>query len=110
MLYKIGCNPIHPFYAALPVPVRVTRCFGHMSEYIRVSSKYCRTFISLSVFLWNDLADCVFDGVGLVGYKSKPMFFISRSCLPSFVIYCFSFHFFFPIGWYCGAVVWTDRV
>ena len=29
------------------------------------------TFIPFSVFLWNDLANLVFDGVGLEGFKSK---------------------------------------
>ena len=28
-------------------------------------------FIPLSVFLWNDLAGPVFDGVGLAGFKSR---------------------------------------
>ena len=28
------------------------------------------TFVPLSVSLWNDLADSVFDGVGLAGFKS----------------------------------------
>ena len=28
-------------------------------------------FITLSVSLWNELADPVFDGVGLDGYKSR---------------------------------------
>ena len=33
--------------------------------------KYSRTFIPFSVSLWNDLASSVFDGVGLVGFKSR---------------------------------------
>ena len=33
--------------------------------------QYCRTFIPFSVSLWNDLANPVFDGVGLVGFKSR---------------------------------------
>ena len=32
---------------------------------------YSRTFIPFSVSLWNDLANPVFDGVGLVGFKSR---------------------------------------
>ena len=31
--------------------------------------QYCKTFILLSVSLWNDLSDPVFDGVGLAGFK-----------------------------------------
>ena len=29
------------------------------------------TFVTLSVSLWNDLADPVFDGVGPAGFKSR---------------------------------------
>ena len=35
------------------------------------TSHYRRTFIPLSVSLWNELADPVFDGVGLVSFKSR---------------------------------------
>ena len=33
--------------------------------------QYSRTFIPFSVSLWNDLANSVFDGVGLAGFKSR---------------------------------------
>ena len=33
--------------------------------------QYSRTFIPFSVSLWNDLANPVFDGVGLAGFKSR---------------------------------------
>ena len=33
--------------------------------------QYSRTFIPLSVSLRNDLANLVFDGVGLAGFKSR---------------------------------------
>ena len=33
--------------------------------------QYSRTFIPLSVSLRNDLANPVFDGVGLAGFKSR---------------------------------------
>ena len=35
------------------------------------TSQYRITFIALSVSLWNDLADPVFDGVGLAGFKCR---------------------------------------
>ena len=44
---------MHPLNASLPGP------------------QYPRTFVSISVSLWNDLADPVFDGVGLAGFKSR---------------------------------------
>ena len=73
MLYKIRCNPVHPLNGALPepyVPVRVTRgaLVAHRYTYERRlrsrTSQYSRTFIPLSVSLWNDLANPVFDGGG----------------------------------------------
>ena len=79
MLYKIRCKPMHPLYGALPVPyvpVWVTRgtVIAHRYTYAPTrcrTSQYRRTFVPLSVSLWNDLSDPVFDGVGLAGFKSK---------------------------------------
>ena len=79
MLYKIRCNPMHPLGGALPVPyvpARVTRgaLIAHRYAYAPPrcrTSPYHRSFIPLSVSLWNDLADPVFDGVGLAGFKSR---------------------------------------
>ena len=76
MLYKIRCNPMHPLCGALPVPyvpVRVTR--GTFIPRCR-TSQYHRTFIPLSVSLWNDLVEPVFDGVGLAGFKSRSNAFL----------------------------------
>ena len=63
MLYKIRCNQMHPLNAALPgpyVPVRVTSgaLVAHRYTYAPPrcrTSQYSRTFISLSVSLWDDL-------------------------------------------------------
>ena len=82
MLYKIRCNPMHPFCGALPlpflcyVPVLVTRgvVVAHRLTYAPPrcrTSQYRLTFIPVSVSLWNDLSDPVFDGVGLGGFKSR---------------------------------------
>ena len=81
MLYKIRCNPMHPLYGALPVPVRVTcgAVIAHRYTYAPPRCRtlqYRRTFIPLSVFLWNDLSDPVFDGVGLAGFKSRANAFL----------------------------------
>ena len=70
---------MHPLYVALPVPyvlVRVTRggVIAHRYTYAPPrcrTSQYRRTFVPYSVSLWNDLSDPVFDGVGLVGFKSR---------------------------------------
>ena len=79
MLYKIRCNPVHPLNGALPgpfVPARVTcgALVVHRYTYVPLRCRilqYSRTFIPFSVSLWNDLADPVFDGVGLAGFKSR---------------------------------------
>ena len=79
MLYKIRCDPNHPLCGALPVryvPVRATRgaLIAHTYTFAPPgcsTSQYRMTFISLSVSLWNDLVDPVFDGVGLAGFKSR---------------------------------------
>ena len=84
MLYKIRCNPKHPLCGALPVPyvpVRVTRgaLIAHRYTFAPPrcrTSQYHRTFTSLSVSLWNDLIDPVFDGVGLAGFKSRSNAFL----------------------------------
>ena len=78
MLNKIRCNPMHPLNGALPgpyVPVWVTRgvlvALTRTSVHSCTASQYSRTFIPVSVSLWNDLANPVFDGVGLAGFKSR---------------------------------------
>ena len=75
---------MHPLCGALPVsdvPVRVTRGaliarrYNYAPPRCR-TSQYRMTFIPLSVSLWNDLVDPVFDGVGLAGFKSKSNTFL----------------------------------
>ena len=75
---------MHPLYGALPgpyVPVRITpgALVAHLYTYAPprcIVSQYSRTFIPLSVSLWNDLANRVFDGVGLAGFKSRANAFL----------------------------------
>ena len=77
------CNPMHPLNDALPgpyVPVRVTRgaLVAHRYTYAKPrcrTSQYRKAFAPLSVSHWNDLADPVFDGVGLAGFRAETMFF-----------------------------------
>ena len=79
MLYKIGCNPMCPLCGTLPVPyvpVRVAcgTLIAHRYTYAPPrcrTSQYRRTFIPFSVSLWNNLVHPIFDGVGLVGFKSR---------------------------------------
>ena len=67
--------------------VRVTRgaLVAHRYTYAppRCRTSQCRrTFIPLSVSLWNDLADSVFDGVGLAGFKSRAnVFLLTKAAL-----------------------------
>ena len=119
MLYKIRCNPMHPLYGALPVPyvpVWVTRgaVISHRYTYAPSrcrTSQYRRTFIPLSVSLWNDLSDPVFDGVGLTGFKNRPMPFYWLSCWLTFSLLLFSLSDFSFYGLVlCGWGLRTDRV
>ena len=79
MLFKIKSNPMHPLSGALPlpyVPARVTRgaLVAHTHSFALPrcwTYQYRRTFVPLSVSLWNDLSDPEFDGVGLAGFKSR---------------------------------------
>ena len=75
MLYKIRCNPVHPLNGALPgpyVPAWVTRGVSvHLCTASCRTLQFSRTFIPFSVSLWNDLANPVFDGVWLAGFKSR---------------------------------------
>ena len=86
MLYDIKCNPMHPLNDALPgpdVPVQVTRSalVAHRYTYAPPrcrTSQYRRTFVALSVPLWNDIGDPVFHGVGLAGFNA---FLLAKSAL-----------------------------
>ena len=108
MLYKIKCNPMHPVNGALPgpyVPVRVThRALGaHRYTYAAPgcrTSQYHRTFVSISVSLWNDLTDTVFDGVGLAGLGTGPMLFY----WPKLLYPYYSLLLFFPLSSSCLKV------
>ena len=84
LLYKIRCNPVHPLNGVPPgsyVQVRVTSgaLVAHRYTYAPPrcrTSRYHRTFIHLSVSLWNDLANPIFDGVGLANSKSRANVFL----------------------------------
>ena len=79
MLHKIRCNLMHRLHAALIVPyVRVWVTSGALVAHLYTyapppcrTSQYRMIFISLSMSLWNDVADPLFDGVGLAGFKSR---------------------------------------
>ena len=70
---------MHPLDGALHVtyvPVRVTRGAVIAQRYVirlPVAEPYSmrRSFIPLSVFLWNDLGDPVLDGVEQASFKSR---------------------------------------
>ena len=74
----------------------------------------CRsTFIALSVSLTNDLADDVFDGMGLAGFNSiqGQSLFIGLSCSHTFCLLLFSLSLIslYKLVLYNWGV-WTDRV
>ena len=71
MLFKIKSNPMHHLSGALPllyVPALVTRCalVAHWNSFGPPrcrTSQYRRTFVPISVSLWDGLGCPVFDGV-----------------------------------------------
>ena len=105
---------MHPLWGALPgsyVPVRVTRgaLVAHRYTYGPPrcrTSLFLMTFNPLSVSLWNDLGDPLFDGVELAGFKTKADAFllVSLAARYLFVSCCFPFLFFHSIGlfWWLG--------
>ena len=75
---------MHTLSGSLPlphVPARVTRgaVVAHRHSFAPPrcrTSLFRRSFVPLSVSLWNDLSDPVFDGVGLAGFKSRANAFL----------------------------------
>ena len=59
------------------------------------TSQFRRTLIPLSLSLWNDLVDPVFDGVGLAVSRAGPMPFCWPSCSLLFCIQLFSLSLLF---------------
>ena len=85
MLYKIRCNPMHPLimmrYLDLSASAGYTRCpictsvylCGTSLQNLAVPRDFC---CPLSVPMERSIADPVFDGVGLAGFKSRANAFL----------------------------------
>ena len=112
---------MHPLNGALPGPyllARVTRGVQVANQYTYApthcrTSQYRRTFIPLSVSLWNDLADPYSIVWDCRVSRARAMFIlIGLSCsIPTSVFYYFSLcllsvHNFVLWGW----GLWTDGV
>ena len=69
MQYKIRCNPAHHLNGRVTRRALVVHRYTHALRRCRIS-QCSRIFILLLVSLWNDPANPIFDGVGLVGFKS----------------------------------------
>ena len=99
---------MHPLNNALPgpyVPVLVTLGALVTHRYIYApprcrTSQYRRTFVLLSVSLWNGLADPVFDGVVMAGFKRRANAFY----WPELLYPYYSLLLFFPFSSYCLKV------
>ena len=81
MVPEIILERVHTALPVPYVPVRVTRgaVIAHRFTYVPPrcrTSQYRRTFIPLSVSLWNDFSDPVIDGVGQAGFKSRANAFL----------------------------------
>ena len=73
---------IHPLSYSQPlphVPARLTprgALVAHSTCLRLLAVELLRTFVPLSVSMWNELDDPVFDDVGLVGFKSRANAFL----------------------------------
>ena len=81
ILFKIMSNPMHLLSGALPLPYVPTRgaLVAHRHSFAPPrcrTAQYRKSFVPLSVSLWNDISDPVFDGVGLAGFKSRANTFL----------------------------------
>ena len=77
MLFTIKCSQVHPLSGALPP--RMWRCCGWVAnrysfaprfrtvELLGTAGPFCS---SQYLYIWNNLNDPVFNGVGLAGFKS----------------------------------------
>ena len=106
-------NPMHTLYGALPVPyyqcglhVVLWSHIGILMHLIAAEPRSTsRTFIPISVSLWNDLADQVCDVVRLAGIKSKAnVFFMCIGCSQHICLFLLShsilsFYEFLLWGW-----------
>ena len=109
MLFKIKSNPMHSLSGSLSlpyVPAHVTRgvLVAHRHSFVPPccrTSQYRRSFVPLSVSLWNNLSDPVFYGVGLEGFKSRANFPVSMIFffLSPTVLSFSSFHGLVVWGW-----------
>ena len=103
MLYKIRCSLFMVLYQCrMYHAARVTSgaLVAHGYTYAPPRCRTSQDLHSLSLSLWNDLADPVFDGVGLEGFKSKVnAFFIGLSC---FILFCLLL--IFPFYSFCLLV------
>ena len=79
MLFKIKSNPMHSLSGVLPLPyvpedVTLGALVAHRRSFVPPHSRtsQChRTFVFHSEFLWNDLGDPVFNGVGPAHSKNR---------------------------------------
>ena len=105
---------MHHLRGALPlpyVPARVTRraLVAHRHSFASPrcrTSQYRRSFVPLSVSLWNDLSNPVFDGVGLAGFRSRANAFQLAGIICSFFFVYFYFIFLF-LPWVGCAGLWS---
>ena len=110
MLYKIRYNPMHLLYGALLGRMCQCRLQAVLRSYIgilmRLLAAEPRSTAGLSVSLWNDHDDPIFNGVGLVGFKRRANDSLSAYLFAPFLFPTGLFFLFFhSFGWYCGAGV-----
>ena len=80
------CDLAHRQSVAVLCMLFKNRCTGYIYAPPRCRTSQChRAFISQSVSVWNDLSAPLFDGVGLVGFKSRTNVFLFTQLLSPFL-------------------------
>ena len=80
---------------------------GILMRLLAAEPRRPQDFIPLSVSLWNDIGDPVFDGVAQADFKSRANSFLLAQLLVRslFLSYCFPLVIFYSMGLYCGTGV-----
>ena len=92
MVLYLCCMFQYRLLAVIYLHISICTCAPSLLQNL-TESHYHRAFIPFSEYLWNDLADYVFNGVGLVHFNRRnKIFFIGLSCLFHFCFLLFSLY------------------
>ena len=105
IIANITPNPIHHVLCGFHVVL--LRHIGKIMRFLASEHRRSEGLLFPSQYLlWTIFGDPVFDGVGLVGFKSRANVFLLSLAIRSVFVFCWLQCFFFlSMGWYYGAEV-----